>query len=391
MVSLPTCSTVTFTPGNTVGASHDQPAVYSSSASLDTGFGTNRTPAGWPATGALIKAVEIELTVTSQFTADGEVQVAVADPASLNPLTGATSDASGTWTGWDGGVGTYRTSSIDAYYLDKFGGWRTDYLTWSGSSATSNGVSTGNAVALQVTEIDLRARVRCADWDASTGDRRTIAARYSGGGTGSWIWGLSGSNVQLLLHRTGLPNDYEFVASCAHSTLGLVDGQWADMRVTYDNVNRVRWYDVNGALVQTDAVGDMTDIMAGSAPLWLGNNRNAGGRSAGGLLGDIEWFEMRDGSGNLVQTLTLDGMDSSTDTGWTPTVGGGWFRDTGVTVTGSTIPATKRVRIDLDTPCAVEDFRLIVDAQTGALTVDEIILEALCVGGIYVDGAVHLA
>lgn len=382
----------TYTPGSAVPQGPDQCVVYSGSSVLD-GFGTDETPPGWPAPVCKITAVEVELTSTSpEFTANGQSQIVMCRPNALSPLPGSPPySASGTFTGADGGVATYRSSTAGCWSLDKFGGWLTDYLTWSGSSATSNDVSTGNAVALQVTEIDLRARVRCADWDASTGDRRTIAARYSGGGTGSWIWGLSGSNVQLLLHRTGLPNDYEFVASCAHSTLGLVDGQWADMRVTYDNVNRVRWYDVNGALVQTDAVGDMTDIMAGSAPLRLGNNRNAGGRSAGGLLGDIEWFEMRDGSGNLVQTLTLDGMDSSTDTGWTPTVGGGWFRDTGVTVTGSMIPATKRVRIDLDTPCAVEDFRLIVDAQTGALTVDEILLEAACFGGIYVDGAVHLA
>jgi len=38
----------TATPGNTVGAANDQPAVYSSSPALDTGFGTDRTPIGAP-------------------------------------------------------------------------------------------------------------------------------------------------------------------------------------------------------------------------------------------------------------------------------------------------------------------------------------------------------
>jgi hypothetical protein len=49
------------------------------------------------------------------------------------------------------------------------------------------------------------------------------------------------------------------------------------------------------------------------------------------------------------------------------------------------------VRVDLDTPCPLADFRLIVDAQTGALTVDEILIEAECGGGIYRDGRVHLS
>jgi len=50
---------------------------------------------------------------------------------------------------------------------------------------------------------------------------------------------------------------------------------------------------------------------------------------------------------------------------------------------------TTRMRWVADTPYPAEDLRLIVDAQTGALTVDEILLEAECGGGIYVDGAVH--
>jgi hypothetical protein len=75
----------TATPGNTVGAANDQPAVYSSSPALDTGFGTDRTPIDWPTTGN-VTAVEVDLTAVTDFGGDGDVQVGVATPASLAPF-----------------------------------------------------------------------------------------------------------------------------------------------------------------------------------------------------------------------------------------------------------------------------------------------------------------
>ena len=42
---------------------------------------------------------------------------------------------------------------------------------------------------------------------------------------------------------------------------------------------------------------------------------------------------------------------------------------------GATIPETKRVRLDLESPVATDDWRLIIDAQVGEVTVDEILLE----------------
>jgi hypothetical protein len=387
MASLARCTTVTFDPGTDVPQGSDGAVVYSSGV-LDS-FGTVDTPVDWPTTGAKIKAIEVEVTATDEFTADGQIQTVVCQPGNLTaPISGATSDASGTWSGWDGGVGQYRSSGVDAFYFNKIGGWRTDYLSPTSGAATVNGISTPDRADLRVGGIDLRARVRLADWDAAASDRRTIAARYSGAGTGSWIWAVTGSEFYFMVHRG---SDFEFVGTCAQSLVGVVDGEWADLRVTYDNTNRMRWYDVTGALVETDNVTGMTTIHPGSAPLWLGNNRNAGGRSAGGLDGDIEWFEMRDASGTLIQTLSVDAMDSSGDTGWTPSVGADWFRGSGIGVTGASIPATQRVRWVADTPFPADEVRLIVDAQTGVLTVDEILIEAECGGGIYRDGRVHLS
>lgn len=212
--------------------------------------------------------------------------------------------------------------------------WNTFYLSPGSTAVTSNDLSTPDRLDLRVSGIDLRARIRVSDWDAVTSDRRTIASRYSGAGTGSWIWAIHGSNFYFMVHRG---SDFEYVGTCAQSVIGVVDGEWADLRVTYDETNRMRWYDVNGNLAETDNVTGMTTIHPGSASLRLGNNRNAGGRSAGGLGGDIEWFEMRDQFGNIIQTLSLENMDAANDISWTPEIGGVWSRGSNVSVVGSDV------------------------------------------------------
>lgn len=385
--SIANCSTVTFTPGNTVGASHDQPAVYSSSASLDTGFGTNRTPAGWPATGALIKAVEVELTVTDEFTGDGEVQVGVFLPNDLLALPGATSDASAAFTGWTGEVREYVSGFADAYWLDKFGGWRTDYMSPTSSIATSNTLSVGIIPAFgQDWAIEFEARRTSwasSNYNTVTGSGATpVVAATS---TGLWIR-LAGT------YATWAP-----VISWA--TLGAVDGQWLKCRITYSTASRLNVYVDNGSgwtLVATPPIDSEvtyteTPTKWGAWYVNVGNGQNASGIGQIGWDGDIRSVLIYSAS-TLIMDLGLDRMPTSTSYDWATTGGtASWFglRPTPPRVTGATIPDTKRVRVALDAPCSLEDFRLIVDAQTGALTVDEILLEAACFGGIYVDGAVH--
>ena len=145
-----------FTPGSVVPQGADGCVVYSNSPDLDLTFGTDDTPTGWPSLGCKITAVEVELTVTSQFTANGQVQVVVTLPNALAPLPGAVSDASGTWSGWDGGTGQYRSSTADAYYLDKFGGWVTDYITWGSGGATGTWLTSTSTATLSTRIVWLR-------------------------------------------------------------------------------------------------------------------------------------------------------------------------------------------------------------------------------------------
>ncbi|MEZ5350968.1 MAG: hypothetical protein R2714_17485 [Microthrixaceae bacterium] len=272
----------------------------------------------------------------------------------------------------DGEVRGYRSGDTDAFYLDKFGGWRTEYLTFNDTGSATNKLEAAYT-GLDVGEMDLRARVRQSDWDSQTA--AVIAARWTGGGQGSWIWDLNGSDMRFRMKSSTV----DYLNTVAISTLGLTDGEWAWVRVTWSSADRLRWWtSADGSswtLKETDTAGGATTIDAGSADLRIGNNQSAGGVTANGFGGDIADFEMRNGSGTVIQTLSLDIMDAQADTGWTPETGNAIARGTAVTATGDTISATARVRLDLEEPVAMDDWRLIVDAQTGELTVDEIVLE----------------
>lgn len=375
----------TATPGNTVGAANDQPAVYSSSPALDTGFGTDRTPIDWPTTGN-VTAVEVDLTAVTDFGGDGDVQVGVATPASLAPLTGATSDASGTFSGWGGTLAQYRTGGTDALYLDKFGGWATDYLSVDTSSTSGNSVFTpvsgGIPTGTVTTAVDLRGSIRLAG--ARSSDRGTIVAVMSQADLY-----VTTTGIGLGIIKDGTVTQQRLEVSWA--TAGISWNTWHDIRGTWSVTDGLKLY-VDGTLVgsvATDGTG-ATGFANPNGIMRAGNGANASAFFGAGLGGDYRDVSIAATIGGTpFVELNLNQMDSSTDTSWPSGYSGvNWTRNSGVTVHGSTVADTKTVRIDLDSACPLTDFRFIVDGQTGTLTVDEIRLE-LQGGGIYVDGAVH--
>lgn len=383
-------STSIYTPGSVVPQGADDCVVYSNSPDLDS-FGTDDTPAGWPALGCKVTAVEVEMTATDQFTANGQVQVGVFKPDGLDPLDGALSDASGTWSGWDGGVGQYRSSPAESYYLNKFGGWLTDYITWTNSGASVTWLTSTSSVT-PGTGVDIRARCRRADWSTGT-NLRTICSTSIGLGKRSCALQLTTSDVWITMYNA--TNTDERTATLPLSSFGEVNGQWIGLRVVTDGTSTATFYQDTSAdptletwtLVGTASFGGTVwnDV---SGTVRVGSTNSNGS----GFDGDISHWEIRDGTGAIIHQLALDAMDASADTGWSSPYNSVSRDASGNTCTGATIPATKRVRVDLDTPCPLADFRLIVDAQTGALTVDEILIEAECGGGgIYRDGRVHLS
>jgi len=363
---------VTFTPSSVVPQGADDAVVYSSGA-LEA-FGTDDTPAGWPTRGRLI-AIEVELTVTSQFNSNRLVQVVVARPDTLDPIVGSTSDASGVWSGWQGEIREYRTSGVDGYFLDKFGGWLTDHLSFGPEASIIFGRNRVNVFDHPVDdEFDIEFRVRLADWDAANG--RTIS---STSGT-AFLRPLIRCDTDGLHVRVG--NNGAARATCPWGDLDVVDGEWRWLRVSYDPSNELRyWHSDDGTswtLANTYTLSN-EDTTTTTGLLRIGNGGDASGVDQAGLDGDLSHYSYANSTG-VVQTLSLDAMTAQSDRTWTPDVGsdlnGEWSSgEVTARVKGATIPDTKRLRFEADTAYPITDVRLIVDAQIGELTVDEIQLE----------------
>lgn len=356
----------TFTPGDTVPPT----GLISSSPNInDDSLGTDITPVGWPTTGK-VTAVEVELTATTQFTRDGQVQVGISPPGSLVSQVAGLSDAGGTFSLADGFVGGYRSGGTDAFHLDKFGGWRTDYLTFGSSGATSVRV-TSTSSATPAGGWDIRAKVRCADWTDNS--NRVICSRSTSFGK---YYNRLYSTASAIVF--GTPRGDEMYMgvpfSVPHSAFTiLADGEWLWVRVTFTSGGDARMYEsadgVSWSLVGTLTTPDWSDVLTTS--LYFGATNQTGS----GFDGDIAEVVAYDGSGTLIHDLALDAMDTQNDGSWT-SVASSMSRDpAGNTATGSNVPATVRVRLDLDQPVDMGDWRLIIDAQTGTLTVDEILLE----------------
>lgn len=395
---------VEFAPGNSVGDGEDQPAVYSSASDLDAGLGVNRTPLTWPVLGA-VYAVTLGLSSTTPgFSANGQIQIAVAEPATLVSLPGAASDASATFTG-DGYVTQYLSSPVDAFYLDKFGGWLTDYLTVDAGTDTNNRTTradTGYPAAILDPDptvgqafqasgtIDVRMRCRRSDWASST-NLATVFNLNGNFGLGFYLpSGGTTYQATIRMERSDLwptLSQSNRVMTGPLSDLGLVNGEWTWIRMTYDPSNGVRiWTSTSGTswtlratFPLTSAPFDPNDRPVSGAfggTFKLGSSDRSPGRGLDGDFSDAEFYV----NDTLRQTLDLSAMTSSTALTWTPAVGGEWDRETQTpngyypVVTGATKPPTIRVHCDLDAPCPVQRFRLIVDAIVGVATVDSITL-----------------
>lgn len=412
--------TQTFTPGTVVPPT----AIYGTSPDLnDDSLGTDDTPTGWP-TGAKIAAVEWELTVTDELRGDGAIAVGLTKPGERDQYDGATSQAGGTFSGADGVVEQFGGDPFDLFFLNKWGSWRTDYLTVDAGTDTNNRTTqadTGYPAAIldpdptvgqafQATgTIDVRMRCRRSDWASST-NLATVFNLNGNFGLGFYL-PAGGTTYQatIRMERSDLwptvsQNNRNMTGPL--SDLGLVNGEWTWIRMTYDPSNGVRiWTSTSGTSWTLRATfplasppfnpNDRPGSGAFGGTFNLGSSDNSPGRGLDGDFSDAEFYV----NDTLRQTLDLSAMTSSTAATWTPAVGGEWDRETQTpngyypVATGATEPATIRVRCDLDTPTPASNVRLVVydAASDGEITVDEILIEAECAGGIYRDGRVHLS
>lgn len=359
--------TQTFNPGTTVPPT----GVIGSSAHItDDSLGTDITPAGWPTSGNAT-AVEIELTATSTLPADGNVQTGVSADGSLDPITGFVSDAGGTWSGWDGTLARFRTGNTDAWYWNKFGGWRTDYLTFSASGATDNRV-VSTSTQTPTGGFDIRAKVRATDWDGLSGARLICSSGLALGVFYNGFW-LQDDTVYFQTRDASVPYMGP-IFSVPMASFTLVDGAWTWLRCSYagSGNDAYMWQSADGTswtLVATKTTPGWSSDLATTMHLGASNHKN-------GMNGDLAEFVAYDAGGALIHDLNLSSMTSNVDRDWSSAVSN--IHDN-VTVSarayGAAIPGTKRVRLDLESPVAMDDWRLIIDAQVGEVTVDEILLE----------------
>ena len=352
---------LTFTPGDLIDGTSAPSAM--SGGAMDS-FAADITPSGWPTTG-LVSSVEATLTATAVMSQNREAQIVVANPNPLAIVTGAVLPAAGVWSGAPGITAQYRTSTARGFALDKVGGWLTSYLTFSNASPSNNTLTALN-VAFDGA-FDVRFKIRIADWDAPS--IRTVMSTANARTRQPEI------HMQPLGLALRLSSSITLYAPW--SSLGVTDGQWATFRVAYDTTNRARWWTstddgLTWTLAHSDpATGAPALGSTSTVYLRVGNGQAA---AAPGMAGDMAWFEYRSGAG-LEQTLSLDVMASASTNPWTPATGAAWTRGSLVGVTGATIPATITVRNDFETPFDPTTWRLIFDRQSGAYTIDEIVLD----------------
>lgn len=326
-----------------------------------------------------VKVSEFDLTVTATADMAGSppaLAVAVSDEASLNPLPGG-NDASGTWTGGiSGALNTYRTSPVDAWYSNNFSTWLTEYLDIDGTtSASSFTITQPSSSVYTPTEIDIRFRVRRADWSTPYGTRGgTIATAV-----GNLAWELRANTGSILQFRfrTADASSTDKIAAVNVATIGLSNGAWGWGRVTYNQANGVRWWSSSDGAswtnVETDTFVGATTMISGTGFLRIGNGNAASATAGSAFGGDIAFLEIRNGvGGSVITDLNLAAMSDSSDLTWDSTTAITNTRTSTIAViaNGGFI-GTRTFNFVFDTPTALADFRVYIEALHGAVSVDE--------------------
>lgn len=345
-------------------------------------FGVNRTPVGWPTTG-LVSAIEVEATSTGEQY-DGSTSMAVVSSYSLSAVPGAVNPAAGVWSGVPGSTGRYRTSNADAYYLDKFGGWRTDYLYLSRWS----GVSIASTPSLDTTNLDIRMKLRRANWSAHEDPSRGKTFARRGVYRGTHEWGLYGYMGSLNAYAGGQTLNTTWAA------LGAVNGQWIWVRYTYNpTTGGTLWTSPDGGVswaahTPLSTTGTIGSLYRGTPNRLIELAMDEPNRELG-MNGDLADFTFRDDTGDVVADLALSRMVSQSSTTWVNSFGTtvGYMVGNGAAY-GAAVPATVRTRIDMERPFDVNDWRLVVDSSPG-VTVDEVALDVVSASGFRHVGLVR--
>ena len=341
-------------------------------------LGTDATPAGWPENGRA-RSVSVTISAVDEV-ATGDVIVGIADTGTGFPVTGSSSATSGTWSGAAGTVADYETFACDAYELDAFSSWQTDYLTNPGSSG--NVVTIAADAAHDGASVDGRATIRRTDWDSLwDGSReRQIAIRRDGSTTvWSVVWQKISEFSTPYIQATYVKGDGNaYIVQAYITDLGLTDG----------NLQELRWQMDSSGITLSGPAGAATPFATFGTPGTLRSSTAATIRllsnatSNTGLDGDMSAFTLRIG-GTLVADLDLAAMTASTTSSWTNN-----YADT-VTRTSSSAPAavgqvtgTVTALCTFDARYEQTTWRLFVDTGLVDVTVDEVVVDVSDIGWV---------
>ena len=293
----------------------------------------------------------------------------------------------GVWNGYPGRTVSWRTNNnVRAYYVDRFGLFQGEYMTWADSPTSYNAtymVEVDSAPS-STTEVDIQARVRVEDW--------TVHNFYKGGtlvhvrpyaelmrATNS-AGGVTGPLFRMNWSNSAKPSPIGQVnVYCSVSTLGLTDNTWGWVRVTLDE-QWCTWYSGSPGswtVVQQDPNPDyglwpfeLSLIPGGvsSVPYRIGNGFNASNRYGSGWGGDISDLTVAHSIGGTPAfdlNMPVKTVEQLYDWPNAGTAGGMIlcpYPDV-VTTGGTFTPETITVRLDLEHPIKAEDILFFIDVD----------------------------
>lgn len=341
-------------------------------------------PPGLPSPSTTPRAVQLKLTARRPFTtADSTAMQLVDEPVGNTEIPGAWGNAAGS-IDFEPGIDYWRATNFDT--STGVYGWYAPYNT--GTAVTTLVAASASDQWYGTGTFDCVFRLERADWLAQ-GDA-SYERQIANGPRFQIAMDPRPSNAATnLLHFrvTGIGN-----LSASQAALGATNGVPLWIRCSRNGGTLTISSSPDGTNWTTAATaspgGSVTDPGGYSVVIGGLNSGIFPGRYAvDGILTEFSYYV----NGALVADIGMNDVAHITDTSWTATPPGKAITRTGGTLLGGAT-GTIEPRFTFTTPTALADFVLDMPAvRSGEVLVDEILLEAECVGGIYRDGRVHLS
>ena len=341
-------------------ATTGSPLIGANAASVDD----------YPPSYAQFTSVEVDISIATELEGDYFWGLA-SEPTAVEPVDGTTSPgSSGTWTLGGGASQQWSTTDLYGWRVPDFGTYVANYVTHSTSAASSNTIYALYSAGFDTYPLDMRVRMRCADWDDADAAGNTI---LNAGIQDKFDLRRTTTGVECFYRQSASPYSEE----CAWGSLGFTDGEWEWLRFTMDETDGLRWWTGDGtswsvAHTETKTAGT-PDFAANWAPR-IGNGQIAGssGRGFDGDISDLTVYEL---GGALTFSLNRSAIDSGSDTSWSSLGSNDWNKGSLVVIDGA-LTGNITVRFEPEGSMSVGDVRLMFGTDvSGTVTIDQMTFE----------------